>query len=465
MNPGRWPARVVSRVRHPKTTVRWRLTLLYGGLFLICGAGLLAITYTLLSSATTVSAPFPAGLFQGRGSVTGNVVPGPLRSPPQGRPSNARTARVPPSGAPRAFTNIPTRIKRALASRAGQQAVTFVVAKQRVSDLHHLEVESGIALAIMAIISGVLGWLMAGRVLSPLRTITVTTQQISEASLHRRLAMPGPRDELRQLADTIDGLLERLERAFAAQRRFVANASHELRTPLTTVRALLEMVLSDPHASLATFRETCEHVLDENEQQEQLIDALLTLARGQRGLDQREPVDLQALVAEQVDQHEAQALTRAVQFKVSLDPAQVYGDRRLLARLVANLIENAIRHNTMGGRVDIALDASKPHTVLRIANSGPALTADDARRILQPFQRVARDRTSLDGGLGLGLSIVAAIADAHDAELEVHPQSAGGLEVEVRFPASPTPEETTPAGGRPAEADSQAAPALAFTRS
>ena len=168
--------------------------------------------------------------------------------------------------------------------------VVSVGSNQRISDLHQLIGESGIALGIMAIISALLGWVVAGRALGPLRTMTATAQQISEANLHERLAMSGPRDELRQLADTIDGLLARLQAAFDAQRRFVANASHELRTPLTTARALLEMVMSDPRATVETSRATCEQVLEEGEQQEQLIDALLALAHGQRGIDRRQLV-------------------------------------------------------------------------------------------------------------------------------------------------------------------------------
>ena len=187
---------------------------------------------------------------------------------------------------------MPPRLQKLLESPSGRRVILNVQSGQRISDLHQLVIESSIALAIMAIISGALGWVVAGRVLAPLRTMTAATQQMSEVNLHERLAIQGPPDELRQLADTIDGLLERLEGAFDAQRRFVANASHELRTPLTTVRALLEMVLSDPRATVGTFRTTCRQVLEESAQQEQLIDALLALAQGQRGIDSRESIDL-----------------------------------------------------------------------------------------------------------------------------------------------------------------------------
>ena len=218
-----------SRLRHPQTTVRWRLTLLYGGMFLVSGAALLAVTYALDSH----------GITGGEGIAL--------------HPAPARThaaANTPPSGGganplPRptlTMPQAPPAVLRVLESSAGQEFLGLVETQQRVDELHQLELESGIALAIMAILSALLGWLVAGRVLRPLRTITATTQQISDGNLHRRLDLPGPRDELRTLADTVDSLLARLEAAFESQRRFVANASHELRTPLTTMRAALDVV-------------------------------------------------------------------------------------------------------------------------------------------------------------------------------------------------------------------------------
>jgi signal transduction histidine kinase len=412
-------SRLLFRLRHPQTTVRWRLTLLYGSLFLVSGAALLAITYTFVAHQTPTMGPVRGILFS-RGAPRPNFV-------------------TPPDGPPR-FTGLPPKIKRALISRAGRAAVQVVVSNQRGADLHQLEVKSGIALAIMAVISGLLGWVVAGRVLRPLRTITTTAQQISEASLHRRIAMRGPRDELRQLADTIDGLLERLQGAFDAQRRFVANASHELRTPLTVARALLEMVLSDPRANLETFRETSQQVLLENEHQEQLIDALLALAQGQRSLDHRQAIDLEALVREQVARREAEAGARGLDISLALAPGQAYGDRRLVERLVSNLLDNAIRHNQPSGWVRIALRPQDGRSALSVSNSGAPMSTEDASRILQPFQRLAPERTVQDEGLGLGLSIVAAVAAAHGAQLELTPHPGGGLQVEVRFPAPPASE-------------------------
>jgi len=411
--------------------LRWRLTLLYSSLFLVCGAGLLAVTYTLVAHAPITRGP--------GGRVA--TFPGPkvhFSSPPAD--GNARLPR-----------QLPPALRRVLRSSAGRAVVQFVGVQQRISDLHRLEIESAIALAIMVIISGVLGWLVAGRVLRPLRTITATAQQISEASLHRRLALPGPRDELRQLADTIDGLLERLEGAFDAQRQFVANASHELRTPLTAARALLEMVLSDPQASVETFREVCQQALHENEQQEELIDAMLALAQGQRGLDRRELVDLDAVVTSAWPKQEEDAATRGLHMELSLEPALISGDRRLLTRLVSNLLENAVRHNTQHGNVRVAVEAPAGAATLKITNTGPSVPAGEIDRLLQPFQRLSPDRIGHGDGLGLGLSIVAAIAGAHNATLQVKPRSGGGLEIEVRFPGVTRDDASLDADGRSTE--------------
>ncbi|MBV8942417.1 MAG: HAMP domain-containing protein [Solirubrobacterales bacterium] len=420
---------LTQRLRHPQTTVRWRLTLLYSGLFLVSGAALLAITYTLVSHAA-VQPSGPRAL---------------LRAPPPNAPRSEQVKSPaffhrsgnhkfigPP---PQALAHIRQRL---LGSNAGRAVVINVGSNQRISDLHQLIEESGIALGIMAIISGLLGWLVAGRVLRPLRTMTAKTQQISEANLHERLDLRGPRDELRQLAETIDGLLARLEAAFDAQRRFVANASHELRTPLTATRALLEMAMTDPRATVASFRAICEQVLDEGEQQEQLIDALLALAQSQRGIDRRQPMDLAEVVRDVVDARDAELAVQGLTLEVSLERAPISGDRRLVQRLVSNLVDNAIRHNVDGGTVQLSVEAGDGNAALHIANTGPVIPSTEVERLLQPFQRLGADRVGHRDGLGLGLSIVAAIANAHGARLAVRPRDGSGLDVGVRFPLSPT---------------------------
>jgi signal transduction histidine kinase len=388
--------RLTIRRRRPRSTVRRRLTLLYGGLFLLGGIALLAITYVLQVRTSSVVA---VQAFSSRpGSAVGPQVP----------PGVVGTVRLNPAA--------------------------NLISQQRSADLHGLAVVSLVALAIMAVMSVVLGSLIAGRVLRPLRVMTATTRQISEENLHQRLALDGPRDELRDLGDTIDGLLGRLENAFDAQRRFVANASHELRTPLTVARALLEMVLSDPDATIDTFRTTCQHVLEAGEEQEQLIDALLMLARSQRGLGHREPVDLALVTRQVLDGSAPDAANRGLHLDALLSPARVAGDPRLIERLVGNLVGNALRHNRPGGGVQVAVQTRAGRPTLQVTNSGPLVPADQIPRLLAPFQRIATERVGDGDGLGLGLSIVAAIATAHDASLDIQPMPGGGLDVTVSFP-------------------------------
>jgi signal transduction histidine kinase len=434
---------LIGRLRRPQTTVRWRLTLLYGGLFLVSGAALLAITYTLVSHATQ----FPGGLI--------------AIGPAHGKrlqvhvPNGNQFVRLPPG-------KVPPGLTRVLGSPAGRAVAKFVVTQQRIADLHHLEVESGIALAIMALISALLGWIVAGRVLRPLRTITATTGEISAANLHERLWLPGPRDELRTLADTIDGLLERLEGAFDAQRRFVANASHELRTPLATVRALLEMAISDPHATVDDFRDIGRQALEENEQQEQLIDALLALAHGQRGIARREPVDVALVTGEVLRAHDGEAAANGLVLDVAIQNAYVWGDRRLIARLISNLVQNAIGHNVPSGQVQVRVENRAGAAAVTVVNTGPVVPTSEITRLLQPFQRLAPDRVGHREGFGLGLSIVSAIAAAHDAALDIQPGERGGLYVELRFPPAPEIEQPMPEMGLP-EAQ-QLAPAVLADR-
>jgi signal transduction histidine kinase len=307
---------------------------------------------------------------------------------------------------------------------------------------------SCIVLVAMIGISVLLGWLVAGRVLRPLRVMTSTTRQISERNLHERLALTGPGDELKDLGDTIDGLLARLEAAFDSQRRFVANASHELRTPLMLSQTLLQVALANPDITLDSLRAACQEAVDAGKDQAQLIDALVTLARSQRGLDRREPVDLTAVVNDVLNAREPSAAARGLRVDAALDDAKVSGDARLIYRLVSNLLDNAIRYNITGGRLEVNLAASATSATLTVTNTGPPVPPDQVSRLLEPFQRAAPDRTGSPDGLGLGLSIVADIAEAHAANLVVRPRPEGGLTVAVSFPAEPT--ARSQGGPRPA---------------
>jgi signal transduction histidine kinase len=278
------------------------------------------------------------------------------------------------------------------------------------------------------------------------------TQRITEHNLDERLGLSGPGDEVKDLADTIDGLLARLETAFEAQRRFVASASHELRTPLTLNRALLEVALADPDAGAGDLRATCEELLAAGEHQERLVEALLTLATSERGLDRRDPFDLAVTTRRALAPHRAEAERRGLKLSAWFGHAAVLGDPDLTERMAANLIDNAIRYNLPGGRVEVRTETSTgtetgtgpgagtgaddDHAVLTVANTGPPVPADQVDQLFQPFRRLTADRTSHPDGHGLGLSIVRAIATAHDARLEIRLGPAGGLTVAAHFPAT-----------------------------
>ncbi len=288
-----------------------------------------------------------------------------------------------------------------------------------------------IALTIMALISLFLGWLIAGRVLRPVLTMTERLRQISDRNVHERLAVPGRRNELKDLADTVDGLLGRLETALDAHKGFVANAAHEMRTPLTVERALLEEPLIDPEASLESFRHNFQRLLAISDQRGQLLESLLTLSSSEQGRAADEMVDLTGLVELTLRERAPEAEQRGVQVVTSLRPASVPGDPVLLGRLLVNLCDNAVHHNMPGGTVEVSVHRKIGRVVLTVANTGEVVSPDQVDRLFEPFQRLRR--TADDGHHGLGLSIVRAIARAHGAELTAHPQPHGGLVVEVVF--------------------------------
>lgn len=411
-------------------SVRLRLTALFASLFLASGAALLGITYGLDSNATgnIIVSQFAAGT-AGSGTVT----------PGTGSSGSAGSALTGPDAATGAG-QLPD--PQAIQAQATQYAA---VTRGREEDA--LLLDFSIALGIMAVVAAALGWFAAGRALRPLRRITESARRISATNLHERLAIEGPDDDLRELADMIDGLFARLDASHHAQRQFVANASHELRTPLARSRTLLEVALRDPDASAESLRAACRRAIAAGEEQERLIEALLVLARGQRGLARREPVDLTAVVRDVLAARGAQVSAGGVAMEVTLEPALLAGDAALAERAVANLADNALRHNGPGGSVWITAGTEAGRAVLTVANTGEDIPADAVDRLLLPFQRGsaagaaprARTRSGPEEGLGLGLSIVAAIAATHGAELTVTPRLAGGgLSVRLAFPAVPT---------------------------
>jgi signal transduction histidine kinase len=301
---------------------------------------------------------------------------------------------------------------------------------QQAETLRRLLVNSLVALAVMALVAILLGWVMAGRALRPVAEMTATVRRITADRLDRldrRLAVPGPDDELKKLADTFDELLDRLQAAFTAQRRFVANASHELRTPLTLQQTLAEVALADPRADAGSLRAVLRRVLAAGRQQEHLIEALLTLARSQQGLHHRQRVDLATVTGDTL----VQRADSGLRIESVLHPATTSGDLALIERLVANLLDNAVRHNVSDGWISVATGTHSGRPTLWVSNSGPVIPPAQVHALLEPFQRLGNARRSTGDGLGLGLSIVAAIVDAHRGVLDVRALPHGGLDVTV----------------------------------
>ena len=377
--------------------LRLRLTFGYGLLSIVTGAALLFFTYLLLAHS------------QRSGDVGARV--------------QVRMRPVPPAGTPLE----PIRV----IHDSDQEVFTMLLL-------------AGLALAIMTLLSIGLGWLFAGRVLRPLRTMTTSLRQISARNLHERLAVSGPRNEIKDLADTIDGLLARLEVALEGHKRFVANAAHELRTPLTVEHALLEEPLIDPDVTLESFRANFERLLALSEQRGRLLESLLTLSGSEHGREHYQALDLGLLTEQVLSSHRDQLDDRGLQVDALIEPVRILGDPALVERLVGNLLENALHHNRDGGWVEIGTRAEAGRVVLFVANSGTAVPREQVDRLIEPFQRL--HRVADDGHHGLGLSIVQAIAVAHDATLTVQSRLSGGLFVEVAFPVLAELSPTSPAG-------------------
>jgi signal transduction histidine kinase len=401
-------------VRLPGRTVRTRLTILYGILFVFSGALLLTIS-SGVAVGTSSSEARPAGI-----------------NPAPGSPLDRANARI---------HLLQAQISQLQSQAAGPSG------ENKLS--HVLLTSSLIALAIMTVISAGLGWLVAGRALRPVRQMTAAAQRISEDSLHERLAVQGPEDELKELGDTIDGLLERLEIAFGAQRRFVANASHELRTPLTTMRASLDVALAKPDPAPPQTVALAGRLRAELDKIDRLLEAFLVLARAQhRALPGRAVIPLDYVVgAALADQAAAiSAMNLTVQEADSLGSAWVTGSQALITRMVENVIDNAVCHNTEGGWIRIVSRTAAGRARLIVENGGPLLDQQQVAGLSEPFRRIGADRTGSDKGSGLGLSIVAAIAEAHGGAVDLQARSSGGLRVTINLPASDAQAEVVATG-------------------
>ncbi|MFD4600685.1 sensor histidine kinase [Streptomyces sp. NPDC058464] len=381
------PGRSVHR-----RSVRWRFTALYAGLF--------------LASAVTMLA------------VVGLVAGGTYRAAPA------------PSNQPGTFSS---------AAQARIGSLEHQLAQAHSRQVDQLLLGSAAGLVVMGLLSVATGWYAAGRVLRPLRAMTVATRRISADSLHERLAVPGPHDELRDLGETIDALLDRLEQAFAAQRRFVADASHELRTPLATMRAAADVALAKPGPVQEQTRTLARRVRTELDQLDRLLDGFLALARAQHGVPllDTEMVSLDGLAAAALAERAATASAKRLVVEAdragSGSGAWVCGSRTLLRRMVDNLIDNAIGHNQPGGWIRVATSAGGTDARLVVENGGPVLTKNQVAQLARPFRRLGAERTGggIGAGSGLGLAIVAAVADAHGGTLVLQARAEGGLKATV----------------------------------
>jgi signal transduction histidine kinase len=382
----------------PARTVRFRLTAAYGVMFLVTGAVLLTIGYALVRHNIGAHEDL-AKLYHRR------------------------------------FPGAPFHPLRELFPLTSAERSLFRAAHQQfVSDaLNRLVVEYVAALGVMMVISLGAGWLLAGRALRPLREITATARRVSGHNLGERIALEGPDDELKELADTFDGMLARLDAAFASQRHFVANASHELRTPLAIMRTEVDVALADPGASTNELRDMGEAVRETIDRCERLIEGLLTLARSEALVARGEPADLAALAGDCLTDLRARAEDADVEIRADLEPAQARGDARLLERLIANLIDNGIRYNRPGGHLAVTTRTENGHALVNVRNSGERIDPEAAATLVEPFRRLERG----GDGFGLGLSIVSSVVGAHAGRLEVRALEGGGLDVLVQLPAAP----------------------------
>jgi signal transduction histidine kinase len=392
-------------------SARSRLTLLYASLFTLGGAALVLITYLLVAHT------------------------------------------LHPTTTPR----IPTRVQRALeqclqAARAGRggvmqkcaavyaNGVQAGAAAQRSTTLAHLLTYSLLSLAGATLLAAAAGWIVAGRILRPVHRLTAAARAASEQDLSQRIALQGPRDELRELADTFDTMLERLDRAFTSQRQFIANASHELRTPLTVMRTAMDVVLAKPEPTRGELVSMAADVRQAAGHAERLIEALLVLARNDQSRALTDPLDLAAVAEDALEGRTANGITTTTR----LEAAPVTGDGVLLERLVANLLDNAERYNIAGGTVSVSTTTDNGASLVRVVNTGQVVPPGQVARLFLPFTRLD-DRTRHDG-FGLGLALVSSIAAVHGGTVHATAVPAGGLDVTVRFPRRDNP--LTPASPR-----------------
>jgi signal transduction histidine kinase len=417
-------------------TVRVKLALLYGIMFLAGAVALVALSYQLvarnLPTQTVVAASGSDVVLRANKLLK---TPGTSESD---RAILAQIVTLPPDKALALANGSAAK----LSPEVERSLLSSLPTEVRSAALHQLLVQSSIALGVLAVASFVVGWFVAGRVLRPLTRITDTARQLSASNLDERIDLRGPDDELTRLANTFDAMLDRLAGAFEGQRRFVANASHELRTPLTIMAAELDVTLARPDATIADLRRMGGTVRSAVGRSDRLITSLLALARVEQGLEVAEPADLAAVAAEVIERRSGELSDADLVLEATLDRAVVVGDPGLLDRLVDNLLDNAIRYNVANGWVHIRTKtAMDGKAFLEVASSGAVVAADAVEGLFEPFRRLDA-RTGSQRGVGLGLSIVKAIAGAHGGSASAEAVDAGGLRVTVLLPAAHAPVAT-----------------------
>ena len=405
----RAPLRPLRRAWPQK--IRTRITLIYAALFFAAGSALLGLTYGLVAS--TLPAQPAAG--------------------PKTSIEQAKLEQLCGLERAKAPTVPKTQLPACAQLKAFSAGASTGSQTQRQRALNELLVFSLIGLGAMTLASGGLGWVMAGRVLRPVRVITETARRASEQHLGERLALTGARDELKELADTFDDMLERLDAAFAAQRRFVANASHELRTPLTVMRTAIDVTLAKPAATTAQLEDMAVRVRRSVDRAESMVEALLTLAVSDQGTVSTEYTDLATWAEDAIDAATPEIDRLDLRLDAKLDPAETTGDPQLLERMIWNLVDNAVRHNERGGWIRLRTGTSDAGVYLEIANSGPYIPDDAVPSLFEPFRRMEARTTRRDGA-GLGLSIARSVLSAHQATVSARSQPAGGLEICVVIP-------------------------------
>jgi len=393
--------------------IRLRLTLVYSGLFLLAGTALLAVTYGLVAQSLNTS--LPSAVSSPYGSYLAQAVK-----------ICENTA-----GTPNQVAKCKARAQNSL-QKAGAASAAF----QRDRTLTRLLYYSLGALAVVAAGSAWLGWIVAGRALRPVHAITAAARAASEENLGERIALAGPEDELKELADTFDAMLARLDAAFASQRRFVADASHELRTPLTVMRTAIDVTLAKPGRTQAQLESMAVEVRQAVDRAEALIEALLTLARSDRGRGPAEPLDVAVLAEDALDAAAPAIRARPVTVEATLLPGPTLGDPVLVERLVTNLVDNAVRHNVPDGWIQVATGTRWGMAFIEVANGGEPIPEEVVPSLFEPFRRLS-ERTGPPDGTGLGLSIVRSVALAHHGQVIARGRPAGGLEVSVLLPAHP----------------------------